>query len=127
MTTVIANYLKFANLQMAAEALYDLKTAPAGSTAAGEISAAMLTVGNERSSKFTKVQADEFVKDWTVVEHISNTKTGFSGTLFRALRSDESRGITTGELVICFRSTEFADDATRDNQATNTLGIKEKD
>ncbi|AVT22160.1 hypothetical protein C7Y68_20820 [Paracidovorax avenae] len=32
----------------------------------------------------------------------------------------------TGELVLSFRSTEFADDAARDNQATNTLEIKEK-
>ena len=30
------------------------------------------------------------------------------------------------ELVICFRSTEFADDAARDDQATNTLEIKEE-
>ncbi|WP_162580328.1 calcium-binding protein [Variovorax sp. PBS-H4] len=61
-----------------------------------------------------------------MVEHISNTTTGFSGTLFQALRTDESRGITAGELVISFRSTEFIDDAARDNQATNSLEIKEK-
>ncbi|SDP94092.1 hypothetical protein SAMN04489708_1587 [Paracidovorax cattleyae] len=36
------------------------------------------------------------------------------------------RGIVKGELVLSFRSTEFADDAARDNQATNTLEIKEK-
>lgn len=46
MTTVVAKYLKYANLQMAAEALYNLKTDPAGSTTAGEISPAMLNVGN---------------------------------------------------------------------------------
>ncbi|GAA4332766.1 hypothetical protein GCM10023165_07520 [Variovorax defluvii] len=33
--------------------------------------------GNERSSKFAPVQAEEFARDWTVVEHISNTTTGF--------------------------------------------------
>jgi hypothetical protein len=82
--------------------------------------------GSTHSSRFTPVQADEFVKDWTVVEHISNTSTGFSGTLFRALRTDEARGITAGELVLSFRSTEFIDDAARDNQATNSLEIKEK-
>ena len=78
----------------------------------------------QRSSRFTQIQADEFIKDWTVVEHISNTTTGFSGTLFRALRNDESRGIKAGELVLSFRSTEFADDAARDNQATNVMEIK---
>ncbi|WP_272947467.1 calcium-binding protein, partial [Variovorax sp. JS1663] len=122
----IATYLKYANLQMAAEALFDQKNQPPGSKYAGLIDDLVLKTGNERSSRFTQVQADEFVEDWTVVEHISNTPTGFSGTLFRALRTDESRGIKAGELVLSFRSTEFADDATRDNQATNALEIKEK-
>ncbi|SOE06402.1 Ca2+-binding protein, RTX toxin-related [Variovorax sp. YR752] len=61
-----------------------------------------------------------------MVEHISNTTTGFSGTLFRALRDDPERGIVAGELVMSFRSTEFVDDAVRDNQATNALEIKAK-
>ncbi|AMM23268.1 calcium-binding protein [Variovorax sp. PAMC 28711] len=51
-----------------------------------------------------------------MVEHKSNTSTGFSGTLFRNSQ--------TGEMVISFRSTEFADDAVRDNQATNVMEIK---
>ena len=76
-------------------------------------------LGNGRTSRFTQVQAEEFLADgWKVVEHKSNTETGFSGTLFK--------NSNTGELVISFRSTEFADDAARDNQATNTLEIKEK-
>ncbi|OUL98421.1 hypothetical protein A8M77_31725 [Variovorax sp. JS1663] len=86
-----------------------------------------LMLGKERSSRFTAVQAQQFLDEgWTVAEHISNTTTGFSGTLFRALRTDESRGITAGELVLSLRSTEFIDDAARDNQATNSMEIKEK-
>jgi hypothetical protein len=34
-------------------------------------------------------------------------------------------GITPGELVLSFRSTEFVDDAARDNQATNAMEIAE--
>jgi len=52
-----------------------------------------------------------------VVEQKENTPTGFSGTLFR--------NSETNELVMSFRSTEFVDDAARDNQATNTLEIQE--
>jgi Ca2+-binding RTX toxin-like protein len=125
MATEIATYLKFVNVQLAAEALYGKKNAPAGDTFFGPIDPLVLTDGNTRSSKFTTTQADEFSKDWAVVEHKSNTSTGFSGTLFRALRTDEARGITQGELVMSFRSTEFIDDAVRDNQATNTLEVKE--
>lgn len=126
MTTEISKYLKYANLQMATEALIVGKNEAPGTRNGGPLSVDVLTVGNERSSKFTTVQTEEFTKDWSVVEHISNTTTGFSGTLFRALRDAPERGIKAGELVISFRSTEFADDATRDNQATNTLEIKEK-
>jgi hypothetical protein len=126
MTTSIATYLKYANVQMAAEALYTGREDLPGTIFFGAIGIPTLTTGNERSSKFTAMQAEEFSKDWTVVEHKSNTSTGFSGTLFRALRTDESRGIKAGELVMSFRSTEFIDDATRDSQATNALEIKEK-
>lgn len=109
MSNEIATYLKYANLQMAAEARLDLfsATVPA------------LIFGNDRSSKFTQTQADQFIADgWTVVDHKANTSTGFSGTLFKNTQ--------TGELVMSFRSTEFADDAVRDNQATNALEIREK-
>ena len=124
MTKEISTYLKYANLQMAAEAFIAPRNSAPSTPAAGALLTGVLTVGNTRSSKFTQVQADEFVKDWTVVEHISNTATGFSGTLFRALRSDESTGIIAGELVLSFRSTEFLDDSARDNQATNSMEIK---
>ncbi len=43
------------------------------------------------------------------------TATGFSGALFV--------NSLTHELVLSFRSTEFLDDAVRDNTATNMLEI----
>ena len=110
MTNVITNYLKYAHLQIAAEAFYNLKgkTKERYSGPADEL---VLQSGNDRSSRFTTTDAEWFAKDWEVVEHISNTATGFSGTLFKAKVNDEARGITAGELVLSFRSTEFIDDA----------------
>ena len=112
-TNSVSNYLKYANLQMAAEA--DLIKVPVS----GTIAKNTLTTGNNRSSRFTNVLADQFVMDWKVVAHQPNTSTGLSGTLFECLRDDPARGLKIGEQVISFRSTEFADDAARDNQATN--------
>ena len=117
--TTTATYLKYANLQMAAEAIYDV-----GFTT-GPIPRGVLTEGNGRRSQFTNVLADQFISDgWTVVDHKADTNTGFSGTLFKYTGpSDPARGLTTGELVISLRSTEFIDDAARDNQATNALEV----
>ena len=98
--------LKFANVQMAAEALLDRPGDFAG----------QLIYGNNRSSKFTETQATDFSANWTVVEHKANTATGFSGTLFK--------NNATNELVLSFRSTEFLDDNARDNKATNEMEIK---
>ena len=119
MTTDAKTLLKFANVQMAAEALLDRP---------GDFTG-QLMYGNNRSSKFTDVQAAEFAQLWEVVEHKSNTSTGFSGTLFKAKSGApqalrDKYGITAGELSLSFRSTEFADDAARDNQATNALEIR---
>ena len=118
----VADYLKYANLQMAAEALYTFNATPPGTNLIpGDkreneaITVANLTDGNLHSSKFAAIEATKFAAQWTVVEHISNTSTGFSGTLFK----DKD----TGELVLSFRSTEFIDDAARDNEATNKLEI----
>lgn len=112
MTNEIQAYLRYANVQMAAEALLDRFPV---STEDGLKRA--LAFGNNRSSKFTTTQADQFVADgWTVVDHKSNTNTGFSGTLFK--------NTLTNELVLSFRSTEFIDDAARDNQATNGMEIR---
>ena len=131
MANDIATYLKYANLQMAAESLFGiLPTNAAGFTkGAGSMTEVTLTDGNKRSSKFTTTQAKEFASLWEVVEHISNTPTGFSGTLFKAKAGSDAAlrakyGITEGELTLSFRSTEFADDAARDNQATNALEIR---
>ena len=115
----IAAYLKYTNLQLAAESLFGLPNGSAPGTLRDQMDVGTLTVGNRRTSVFTSVQAQQFLDDgWTVVEHESNTATGFSGTLFK--------NVQTGELVMSFRSTEFADDATRDNEATNTLEIKDR-
>ncbi len=118
MTTNIEIFLKYANVQLAGEALYGLETAAPGTTFFEDVLPALLTTGNSRSSRFTTELAQQFVGQWTIVEHVSNITTGFSGTLFR------DKG--TGKLVLSFRSTEFADDAARDNQATNALEITEK-
>lgn len=72
--------------------------------------------GNGRASKFTESQATDFAAKYTVVAHQANTATGFSGTLFK--------NVSTGEFTLSFRSTEFIDDAGRDNQATNALEIR---
>ena len=77
-----------------------------------------LKEGNKHASRFTETEATAFLDPatgWTVLDQCANTKTGFSGTLFKNNK--------TGELVISFRSTEFIDDAARDNQATNTIEI----
>lgn len=120
----ISELLKFANLQMASESLFGFDAITAnGSLTPGEISKDLLSrdliIGNRHASKFTSTDAVNFSNEWSVVEHISNTATGFSGTLFKSRT-------TPSEYVISFRSTEFIDDAARDNQATNTLEIKEK-
>ena len=119
----ISELLKFANLQMASEALFGFDAIDANGTltpgkTSNDLTPQNLIIGNRHASKFTSIDAADFSKKWSVIEHISNTATGFSGTLFKNLE--------TNEYVISFRSTEFIDDAARDNQATNTLEIKEK-
>jgi hypothetical protein len=120
MTDQFSQYLRFANIQMAAESLFGIQPGlgPGATASIDSMTNISLLDGNRRSSIFTKSQAEAFLADgWQALEHISNTTTGFSGTLFR--------NVNSGELVMSFRSTEFADDAARDNQATNTLEIKE--
>lgn len=128
-----ATLLEFANLQVAAEALYEKENINVPTV----IDKKHLKGGNERTSRFTDTQAEEFAQKWEIVSHVANTGTGFSGTLFRARKSDEAgkedlktgvpkTGIKEGDLVISFRSTEFIDDSAHDNQATNTLEIKNK-
>lgn len=123
-----------ASLQMAAEALFGLQTSAPGSTFVGPFDTpqkiGFLTTGNGRASRFTRVQAEEFAQIWEVVEHTSNSLTGFSGTLFKA-RADAPPqllaryGATANQLVLSLRSTEFIDDAARDNQS-NAMEIRER-
>jgi hypothetical protein len=123
MTTLsTAEILKYADLQMAAEAF--LVNAD-GTPKVGQAYIDGLKTGNNHASKFTKTQAKAFADRWKVVDQRANTGTGFSGTLFQAIIDDPEAGIKAGELVMSFRSTEFIDDAARDNQATNALEIKE--
>ena len=129
-TNPITNYLKYANLQMASESLFGedatLGVLTPGKTIKGSLSDFDLVNGNNHASKFPTQLATDFATGWEVVEHKSNTATGFSGTLFRYTGlTDESKGLVNGEQVISFRSTEFIDDAVRDNQVTNAMEIKE--
>ena len=133
-----ATLFEFDNLQVAAEALYgkqdvmpdwEKKTNLFNENL---INSEFLKDGNKHTSRFTATQAAEFAQKWEIVSHIANTGTGFSGTLFRARKTDEEgkadpeTGIKEGDLVISFRSTEFIDDSARDNQATNNMEISEK-
>jgi hypothetical protein len=115
----IADYLKYANLQMAAEAfLFNEATQKI------EVDIAeALKLGNKHASVFTSTQAAEFISQWEVVAQQPNTPTGFSGTLFRCKMTDASKGLVEGQLVLSFRSTEFLDDAIRDSAATNSLEV----
>ncbi|KAB2908998.1 MAG: hypothetical protein F9K30_23335 [Dechloromonas sp.] len=111
-TPTIAQYLKYANLQMAAEAfLVDSQDKPL----TGQQYIDALVRGNNHASYFTETEAIKFERDWEVVDQCKNTPTGFSGTLFR--------NKTTNEYVLSFRSTEAYDDAIRDSASTNTLEI----
>ena len=113
-TPTTAELLKYAGLQMAAEAFL---TNENGSLKTRERLKKALTDGNKHPSKFTELQAIEFEKHWQVVDQCASTPTGFSGTLFKTKDTDE--------LVMSFRSTEFIDDSARDNQATNATEINE--
>ena len=121
MTTNIATYLKFANLQLASEALLDRVS----DLNNAQLLADGLKFGNNHSSRFSTADAKDFSDNWTVVSHQANTSTGFSGTLFKYTgETDAAKGVTKGELVMSFRSTEFLDDNARDNKATNEMEVK---
>lgn len=92
MTNQITDFLKYANLQMAAEALFafNARNGNAVNLIPGDttelntpLSTTNLVVGNDHASKFTPTSAAQFAPGWTVVQHKSNTPTGFSGSLFR--------------------------------------------
>ena len=133
-TKTAAEYLEFANLQIAAEAFYGkINDIPNWQIEGlgniyneNLILPERLKYGNDHTSKFTETLAQEFMDKWEMLAHIANTGAGFSGSLFRARHDIAGTAIKAGELVLSFRSTEFIEDAVRDNRATNTLEIKEK-
>ena len=116
--STIADHLKYANLQTAAEAFL---VNPDGFVK-DDILRALLD-GNKRSTKFTQPQAEDFNKLWQVVDQCPNTPTGFSGTLFRAIKDDAASGIHKDDLVVSFRSTEFIDDSARESEGTDKMEI----
>ena len=124
----ISTYLEFSNLQIASEAFIgDSQLEKPGKIVSGnEFKRSDLIDGNKHTSKFTETAADEFMQHWRVVEHITNTKTGFSGTLFEAKVDIPGAGVKTGDQVLSFRSTEFVDDEVRDSQATNSMEISDR-
>jgi pimeloyl-ACP methyl ester carboxylesterase len=121
-TLAINDYLKYANLQMATEAFIRDERTNLLATERSEI-IARLIAGNGHASRFTQNQADSFAEQWEVLDQKANTATGFSGTLFKAIKDNLELGIHKDDLVLSFRSTEFLDDAARDNEATNKLEI----
>ena len=85
----ISTYLEFSNLQIASEAFIGKSQSkdPGTIVSGKDFTRDNLIDGNNHTSKFTDTAADEFMQHWRVVEHITNTKTGFSGTLFEAKAS----------------------------------------
>ena len=122
------------DLQMAAEANFGIDPRqsnsvlrPGQSIDTPEIPVVRLVDGNNRSSLFPTKIAEAFSNRFQLIEHKSNTETGFSGTLFRYIGpNDEASGLKTGDKILSFRSTEFIDDAVRENQATNKGEIQDK-
>ena len=109
----ISDYLKYANLQMAAEAFLINGD---GTPKTGSDYTQALTDGNFHASKFTATQAAEFAAQWEVVDQLANTTTGFSGTLFR-------NKANPNELVISMRSTEFIDFTSIPGRTSATRGF----
>ena len=111
--------LKFAHLQMAAEAFllgFNPNTLRADLVDA-------LRVGNRRASVFPLALAEQFADQWVVVAHQENTPSGFSGTLFRSRLADPETG--KFEYTLSLRSTEFVDDAIRDAKGAGNLEIRQ--
>lgn len=107
-TPTTTDYLKYANLQMAAEAFL---ATDSGEPKIGTDFIKALTDGNLHASKFTETQAKDFADHWIAVDQRINSGTGFSGTLFKCIQDDPITGAKAGELVLSFRSTEFIDEA----------------
>jgi Ca2+-binding RTX toxin-like protein len=126
----ISRLLEFINMQMGAEAFLSQSSDDTPNRPPEQQVEQRLVQGNTHISKFTPVQAGAFVRDYEVLTQYRNDPllaggAGFSATLFRCRVSDHARGLVEGELTLSIRSTEFRDDAVRDNKATNELEIKQ--
>ena len=119
-TFTVSDYLKYANLQMAAEAFLVYAD---GSTKTGTDFSRALLVGNNHATRLTPTQANDFEAHWVVLDQCANTPSGFSGTLFQCYQDDPATGAKAGDIVVSFRSTEAVDDAVRDAKATDELEV----
>ncbi len=59
-----------------------------------------------KAEGFSDTQATDFAAHWGVVDHLPNTTSGFSGTVFRRHDSDPVAGLVAGDLVFALRGTE---------------------
>lgn len=120
----IKEYLKYAELQLAAEAFIADQVTGTLSGSGAEL-VTVLTFGNGRNSRFADAEAKKIATHWKALDQIKNTDTGFSGTLFVCIVDDAATGAKAGDQVISLRSTEYIDDSVRDSIATNTMEIQE--
>lgn len=91
-SNIVSTYFKYANLQMAAEALYgEERTSSSDIVSAFKpLTIQALTDGNKHASKFPEALATQFIAEgWEIVAHQPNTTTGFSGTLFKNSQTGE--------------------------------------
>ncbi|GHU02534.1 hypothetical protein FACS1894154_12420 [Betaproteobacteria bacterium] len=114
-SNTISQYLNLVNLQIAAEAF--LVVEETGVLKENLFDA--LVEGNKHASVFTKTDATDFLNNFEIIAQKPNTSTGFSGTLFKALKDDPQSGLKAGQYFLSFRSTEFVDDCIRDSEGTN--------
>jgi hypothetical protein len=73
----VSDYLKYANLQMAAEAFLKDELTGEERYSGGNLITA-LKAGNERSLLFTETQTTAFAAQWEVVDQRANTTTGLT-------------------------------------------------
>ena len=116
----LAACLKYAELQMAAEAsLFHQSNGQIR-----EDPRQALIERNLQGARFTDMQAAKLAEHWMALDQTAATATNFGGTLFKCIRDDRATGAEAGELVMSFRGTEFIDDAAGGNDATSALHIK---
>ena len=135
MNTNIRTWYRAVLQQMAAEAYLDQSDLFGGANAAidvlmfgsnnptyqllqGNASATQVLPGTTR---MTPTQAGDFLTRYEIISHLSNTASGFSGTLIREL--------ATGAYTLAFRSTEYLSaakggDRERDFGANVEIGLR---